>query len=280
MGYVLGLAPSGFAAGGDVPAQIESYAAKAESLGVDLLVFPENLMCPRDLTAEELRELAEALDGPFVHDVADSAHRHGLWIVGTMSEINPRGGLPYNTAFVINSAGEVCGSYGKSHLYDAHGVRESDRMSKGDALCEPVHTPFCTLGLGICYDLRFPEVSRALALVGCDLLLYPAAWHDGPHKLEHWQTLLRARAIENECFVAGVCHAGERYVRRSAIYDPLGCELAVGDGDGLVTATIDTDAVVTARDAMPVFRHRRPELYDALVAAWSDTERQQKSPWR
>lgn len=265
MEFVLGLAPSGFAAGGDVLAQVESYAAEAEHKGVSLLAFPENLMSPHDLSAEELREIAEPLDGAFMAGIATCARRHGLWMVGTMSETNPQGGLPYNTAFIMDSEGTVRGSYRKCHLYDAHGVRESDRMGSGNALSEPVQTPFCTLGVGICYDLRFPEVARAMALGGCELLLYPAAWHDGPCKRDHWQTLLRARAIENECFVAGICHAGERYVRRSVVYDSLGREIAVGDGDALVTATIDTSAVSAARDAMPVFDHRRPELYDALV---------------
>jgi predicted amidohydrolase len=118
--------------------------------------------------------------------------------------------------------------------------------------------------MGICYDLRFPEVARTLALAGSGLLLFPAAWHDGPNKPLHWKTLLRARAIENECFVAGICDAGTRYVGTSHVFDPLGNEL-VGGSDDLFTCDIDLDAVRSARYAMPVFSHRRPELYGSLT---------------
>lgn len=262
MGFVLGMAQTGYPADGDVLAQVERLASDAQKRGVELLVFPENLMCPRELTAEELRAAAESLTGPFVRGVGDVARSHGLWIVATMYE-RREGGPPYNVAVVVDDHGIVRGSYRKCHLYDAHGVYESHRMSAGDKLCPPVRTPFCTLGMGICYDLRFPEVARALAGEGCDVIVYPAAWHDGPQKLLHWRTLLRARAIENECFVAGICNAGPRNVGVSVAYDPLGNALAEGS-DELLCCEVDPLAVEAARDAMPVFAHRRPELYAGL----------------
>lgn len=263
MGFRIGLAQSGYPADGDVLAQVRSFATSAAEQGVDLLVFPECLMSPRELSAGELRELAEPLDGPFVQGVATAARDHGLWVAFTMSEACPEG-APYNAAVVVDDGGNLRGVYRKCHLYDAHGVRESDRMTAGAALAAPVKTPFCTLGLEICYDLRFPEGARAAALAGCDMLVYPSAWYDGPNKVSHWETLLRARAIENELFVAGVCHAGERYVGRSLVADPLGRVLAQGpDGseEALVVCDIDLSAVAAARDAMPVLDHRRPELY-------------------
>lgn len=268
MQFTLVLAQSGYPQDGDVLAQIEGFATKAEAAGAALLAFPEALMSPRELTASELHTLAETLDGPFMQEVGRIAARHRLWMVGTMSEVNPAGGPPLNTAFVVDDAGALRGSYQKCHLYDAHGVRESERMTAGSQLDVVVPTPFCTLGLAICYDLRFPEAARALALAGADLLLYPAAWYDGPHKLSHWETLLKARAIENELFVAGICHAGERFVGESLVYGPLGELVAQGPGtdapskgEGLVIARVNTSAVASARDAMPVFDHRRPELY-------------------
>jgi len=267
-GFLLALAQSGYPTDGDVLAQADSYARRASDAGARLLAFPENFMCPRPLDAQELRELSETADGPFVGGMGACARRHGLWLVFTMSETNPAGGPPFNTAVVIDDAGSVRGTYRKCHLYDAHAVRESDRMSAGTALCAPILTPFCTLGVGICYDLRFPELSRHLALAGCDLLLFPSAWHDGPHKARHWQTLLAARAIENECYVAGVCHADSRFVGRSLVADPLGTTVASGPAasdpqgpEALVLARIDTQAVRAAREAMPVLDHRRPELY-------------------
>ena len=264
MAFKIALAQCGYPADGGVLAQVELWTAAAAEQGVQLLVFPENLMCPRELSAEELRAVAESLDGPFVQGIAACAASHGLWIVFTMYERNPAGGQPFNIAVVVDDAGTLRGSYRKCHLYDAHGVHESDRMTAGDALGVTVQTPFCTLGLLICYDLRFPEAARAAALAGCDLLVYPAAWHDGFQKAEHWKTLLRARAIENEVFVAAPCHAGEKFTGESLVVDPLGQVLAKGPSgaeEALVVCEIDLDEVAAARDAMPVFEHRMPELY-------------------
>jgi predicted amidohydrolase len=261
MVFKLGLAQTGYPADGDVLAQIEAYAAKAASREVDLLAFPEALMCPRPLQAPELLELAEPLDGPFMQAVSNIATRHGIWIVGTMYETNPNG-APYNTAFVVGSTGTICGTYRKCHLYDAHGVFESHRTSAGNALMKPIRTPFGNLALGICYDLRFPELARQAALDGANLLLLPACWYDGPQKPEHWETLLKARAIENEMFVAGICHAGSKFVEHSLVADPLGHVITPhAQGETLVLAQIDTASVQDARTNMPVFEHRRPELY-------------------
>ncbi len=268
MQFTLALAQSGYPQDGDVLAQIEGFATRAEAAGAAMLCFPEALMSPHEPSAPELYALAETLDGPFMQGVGRIATRHHLWIVGTMSEVNPAGGPPFNTAFAVDDRGVLAGSYQKCHLYDAHGVRESERMSAGNELGTVVSTPFCTLGLAICYDLRFPESARAAALAGAELLLYPAAWYDGPHKLSHWKTLLKARAIENELFVAGICHAGDRFVGESLVYGPLGELVAQGPdpngptkGEGLVIARIDTSKISSARDAMPIFEHRRPELY-------------------
>ncbi len=261
MKLTLGLAQSGYPADGDVLAQVETYAAKAASNGADVLAFPEALMCPRPLRAPELLKLAEPLDGPFMQAVSNTAARHDLWIVGTMYEANPNG-APYNTAFVVDSTGALCGTYRKCHLYDAHGVFESRRTSAGSALMRPVCTPFGILALGICYDLRFPELARQAAIDGADLLLLPACWYDGPQKPEHWETLLRARAIENELFVAGVCHAGSKFVEHSLVADPLGRIVTPHvQGETLILAQIDMSTKRDARTNMPVFEHRRPELY-------------------
>lgn len=264
MPFKLALAQCGTPANDDVLAQVDAFAARAGASGARMLVFPETLMCPHRLAAEQLRDAAEPLDGPFARGVAACASRHDLWIVFTMYEADPEDGRPFNTAVVVDGTGIVRGTYRKCHLYDAHAERESDRMARGGSLCTPIVAPFCTLGLAICYDLRFPELTRAAALAGCDLVVFPAAWYDGPRKTEHWETLLRARAIENECYVAGACRAGSRFVGRSMVVGPLGEVLAKGPAgaeEALVMAEIELGRVGAARDAMPVFNHRRPELY-------------------
>lgn len=263
MSFRLALAQTGYPSDGDVIAQVETYAAQAASAGAALVAFPENLMHPHVLHGEELRRLAEPLDGPFMQAMGDIAARHGVWIVGTMNERTGEGN-PFNTAFVVDDAGALRDSYRKCHLYDAHTVRESDRLTAGNELFAPLQTPFCTLGLGICYDLRFPELARVAAAEGCNLLLYPAAWHDGPHKRDHWKTLLRARAIENELFVAGIGHAGGNFVGESLVADPLGTVVVQGpdaQAESLLVADIDLAAVAAARTSMPILSHRRPELY-------------------
>lgn len=269
MTCTLALAQSGYPSDQNVLAQVEAHAVAAAQTGAQLLAFPENLMSPRELSAPELRALAEPLDGPFVRGMAACARNAGLWMAFTMSEANPSGEAPYNTAVLMDEQGCVRAHYRKCHLYDAHAVRESDRMTAGDALCAPVRAPFATIGMGICYDLRFPELARAAAIAGCNLLLFPACWHDGPHKATHWETLLRARAIENECFVAGICHAGQRYVERSMVVGPLGEELPLQtielphSSDLLFVVRLDMMRVSAAREAMPILQHRRPELYPA-----------------
>ena len=173
---------------------------------------------------------------------------------------------PFNTAVVMDSDGHVQASYRKTHLYAAHGIDEHEKMSTGSALFTPLKTPFCTLGLGICYDLRFPEVARAAALAGCNVLLFPAAWVAGPSKVRHWETLLAARAIENELFVAGCCRPDRNCIGHSQVISPLGEVIAHAEEDEqLLVAEIDLDQVKSARANMPCFEHRRPELYLPLV---------------
>ncbi|MDO4796991.1 MAG: carbon-nitrogen hydrolase family protein [Coriobacteriales bacterium] len=272
MSYTIGLAQSTYPEDGDVVAQGRAFAARAVSEGCDLLVFPENFMWSRKLSCEDVARIAEPVDGPFVREMARLMREFGIWCVFTINERRPDGGLPYNTAVVVDDSGEVRGSYRKCHLYDALGVRESDRLSAGTQLAEPVHTPFCTLGLQVCYDLRFPEPARAAALAGCDLLVYPAAWHVGRCKPDQWETLLRARAVENELFVAGVCRSGVGFVGRSLVADSMGRVLAQGGqatkSDGLnqlVVCTIDSAVLQSTRRNMPILEHRRPELYGEVA---------------
>lgn len=261
MGFKLALAQCAYPSDGDVVAQVRDTAAAAARKGADMLVFPEFMMCPPKIHREELIERAQNTDGPFASSVCGIAAEFGLWIVFVMLETSGEGLPPYNTALVAGSDGKLHGSYRKCHLYDAHEIRESDRMSAGGELSRPIHAPFATFALSICYDLRFPEAVRGIARE-CDLLIYPAAWMAGPRKDEQWETLIRARAIENECFVAGACRAGEPYVERSMVADPLGTILAQAkEGEALLVVDIDPGEVASARDAMPVFDHLRKDLY-------------------
>lgn len=262
MQTVIGLAQTNHPADGDAIALVERFVAQAKDRGVALLVFPESLMSRYEKSIEAFCREAETPDGPFSRAIDAIAARFGLWIIYTMNELNPTGGKPFNTAVIVDDTGRKRGIYRKIHLFDTDFTHESDRMSAGDALFEPIETPFGKLGLGICYDLRFPELARAAALQGCDILVYPAAWVAGNTKAEQWRTLIAARAIENEMFVVGVSRADAGYIGQSAVADPRGILIAQGGVDEeLITCTIDVAARKEVYERMPVFAHRRTDVY-------------------
>ena len=233
--------------------------------GVDLLVFPESLMSRFDAELDAFLAESQPIGGAFTRAVDAIAAKQGLWVVYTMNELNG-GAKPFNTAIVTDPAGNRRGVYRKVHLFDSETTRESERMAASDALFDPVDTPFGMLGLAICYDLRFPEVARKAALAGCDIMLYPSAWVDGPGKARQWETLLAARAIENEMFVVGACRADEGYVGTSLVVGPDGAVLARGGAsEELLVATLDSETLVRMRSAIPVMWHRRPELYGSTL---------------
>ena len=249
-------------ADGDVVGMVEEYCRRAAGRGADLLVFPESLMTRYEAELGAFLAAAEPLGGAFSTAVDALSARYGLWMVYTMNELNPAGN-PFNTAVVVDGQGRKAGVYRKVHLFDTDFTRESDRMSAGDALFEPVDAPFGKLGLGICYDLRFPEVARFAALRGADIMVYPAAWVSGEGKARQWLTLLAARAIEGEMFVVGACRSDEGYGGCSCVVSPTGEVVAeAGPDEELLVAEIDMSDLGDVRRRMPVLQHRKAELYE------------------
>ena len=179
----------------DVNAErVRAALAQAADGGADLAVFPE---ATQIRFGSDLRAAAEPLDGPFCTGLAGAAKETGVALVAGVFEPAPDGRV-YNTAVAYDGAGELVASYRKLHLFDAFGQRESDLVAPGSA---PV---ICTLagmrtGLEICYDVRFGELSRALAAGGAALLVLPAAWAAGLFKEEHWVTLVRAGPSRTPC---------------------------------------------------------------------------------
>lgn len=262
MKVTIGLAQTCHPDDGDVVGLVERWAFNAKRRGVDLLVFPESLMTRYELALGQFEAEAQPLDGPFASAVNDIARRAGLWMVYTVNEKNPDSLKPFNTAVVVDDGGCVRGTYRKVHLFDAGPHRESGRMSAGDTIFRPIDTPFGKLGIAICYDLRFPELARRQAIEGAEILVYPAAWVDGAGKKRQWETLLAARAIENELFVVGVCRADDGYIGSSLVAAPDGSLLVEGSGDeGLYTCELDTESLEPLRENMPIFGHRRPDIY-------------------
>lgn len=261
MEFTIALAQLRRPADGDVVASVRQWAQRACDAHADLLVFPEALMTRYDGSLTRFIEQAQPLNGPFAQAIDGIAADAKMWIAYTLNEQND-GGLPYNTAVITDESGVQQACYRKVHLFDAQGERESKRMAPGNELMAPVHAPFAVLGLGICYDLRFPELARKAALAGAQLMLYPAAWLAGPGKIMQWKTLLAARAIENGMFVAGVGSVDARRAGHSCVFGPDGsCLVEGGDDEELVTCTIDLSEIARVRKATPSLEHLRPDCY-------------------
>jgi predicted amidohydrolase len=222
----------------------------------DLVVLPEATMHDFGATDHDLAAVAEPLDGPFVAMLGEQARRLDATVVAGMFERTE--GLPFNTLVVVAPDGSLAATYRKIHLYDSFGYRESDRLSAGDIEPVVVDVGGVPTGLMTCYDLRFPEMGRALVDAGAEVFVVPAAWVAGEHKLHHWRTLLTARAVEDTVAVVAAAQGGERYAGHSLVVDAWGSIVSeAGDGDDLVEADIDPADIAKARDVNPSLSNRR-----------------------
>ncbi|WP_106398487.1 carbon-nitrogen hydrolase family protein [Actinocorallia populi] len=249
---------------GDEPeanlAAVREALARAE--GADLAVFPEAVMVR---FGNDPREAAEPLDGPFVTALREAAREHGTALVAGVFETSPDG-RAFNTTVVVDSSGALAGSYRKIHLFDAFAFAESRTIAPGG---EPavVEVGGVRLGLITCYDVRFPELARALVDQGAHLLVVTAAWAQGVFKEEHWTTLVRARAIENTIWTAAVGKAPDRDdpprggrtgVGRSMLVDPMGAVTAdLGPFPAVRVLPVDLTLTGEVRRVLPSLEHRR-----------------------
>ncbi len=221
----------------------------------DLVVLPEAFARDFGEAGTDVGAFAESRDGPFASELARAAETQGTTAVAGMFETSADPRRPFNTLVV---RGTVAAAYRKIHLYDSFGYRESDALSAGDVAPVVVEVEGWRLGLMTCYDLRFPELARSLVDAGADVLVVPAAWVAGPRKVDHWRTLVRARAIENTVYVVAAGQPGPRYAGHSLVVDPLGDVLAeAGDGPALLRATLTRDGLEQARATNPSLANRR-----------------------
>ncbi len=223
--------------------------------GSDLVVFPEAFARDFGEPGADLSGAAEDIDGPFAGEVERVAKERGTTVLAGMFERGADPARPVNTLVL---RGEERAEYRKIHLYDSFGYRESDSVTAGPLTTTTVDLGGLRLGLMTCYDLRFPELARALVADGADVLVLPAAWVAGPRKVDHWTTLARARAIENTAYVVGVGQPGPRYTGHSIVVDPLGEVLAEAGVDAeTLTVDLDPDVVAEARRTNPSLANRR-----------------------
>ena len=225
--------------------------------GSDLVVFPEAFMRGFGESGADVAKFAEPLDGPFVTRLAELAQAHDVTLLAGMFETSDDPERPYNTLVLVDGDG-LRTSYRKIHLYDSFGYRESERLTAG--ALEPVVAEVggFKVGLMTCYDLRFPELARALVDQGAELLVVPSAWVAGPGKVHHWRTLVTARAIENTVYVAAAGQPGPRYTGHSMVVAPDGDVLVeAGEGACVVDARLERDVLDKTRATNPSLANRR-----------------------
>ncbi len=238
--------------------RVRQFAVEAARRGSDWLILPELWSTAYDLT--RAADHATSTNNGIFAEIATLAKQHNLHIVGSaLSILRPE---KYgNTLTWHQPDGEIAAIYSKLHLFRL--MDEHQFLTAGDAP-QLVETVWGKVGLGICYDLRFPELFRHYALAGATMMILPAEW---PHpRRMHWRTLLRARAIENQMFIIACNRVGEgggnQFFGHSAIIDPWG-EIIIegGEQEMLLTAEVDFGRLPNVRAKIPIFTDRRPDVY-------------------
>jgi nitrilase len=248
--------------------EVERLAEEAASAGAGLLVLPENFAF-MGLAERDILGIGEADGaGPLQEFLAQLARRLGVWLVGGTVPIRvPAVDKVRAACLVFDSQGRCVARYDKIHLFDVHLLetdehyRESETIEPGDRVCV-VDSPFGRLGLAVCYDLRFPELFRAMQDQGVELIALPAAFTALTGRA-HWATLVRARAVENLSYVVAAAQGGFHVSGRetyghSQVVDPWGNTLAqLPRGTGVVAAVLDPELQAATRRNFPCLEHRR-----------------------
>ena len=237
--------------------EVQELTAEARRRGSDMVLFPELWSTGYDL--ENAERYATGLDEGLFAELAALARGNAIHICGSLLSVQD--GRYHNTAPLFSPTGKRLGHYSKIHLFR---LMEEDRYLAAGQAAPVFDLPWGQSAIAICYDLRFPELFRRYALAGARIIFLPAEWPRP--RLEHWRTLLQARAIENQMFIAACNRVGEskgeRFFGHSAIYDPWGqVVVEAGDGEVLLTASVDMTLVEEMRQTIPIFADRRPELY-------------------
>lgn len=272
----------------DKRANIDKALSKLDELertsgdGFDLVCLPElfTLRALSEPSLEEFNDFVEPEGGSLQGELAKRAASLGAYVVAGSFLQRGNDGRVYNQSLVFDRSGRVIDRYRKTHLFDAPGHSESDRVAPGDGLLA-FETDFGIVGVVICYELRFPEVARTLALAGASILAVPNSWPvDGVNlAADQLRVLLRGTALQNLCYVVHANQygrvAGLDLCGRSCVIDPKGEIVAqASDMEQTITTRIDPSFVRTMRAVRTTFRHRRPELYreEAVTVARPGSE--------
>lgn len=244
---------------------------KAAGGGAAIVVLPEMFICP--YYNRKFNEYAERIDGsPTAKAISQKAAELGIYVVaGSIPERD--GDSLYNTCLVFDRQGTIIGRHRKMHLFDidiAGKIRflESEALSYGNNITI-VETEFCKIGIGICYDIRFPELSRLMALEGAEVIIFPGAFNmvTGP---AHWELLIRTRALDNQVYLAAASPARSLTASYTAygnsmVASPWGNVVQrASENEGIIFADIDHEEIDRIRKELPLLKHRRIDLYDIV----------------
>ena len=249
-----------FAPGEDKAANVDTMIGlltQAAERGAQLVVLPEFAVFTAPAMDDRFVDSAEPLDGPSVTRLARASAELGVSVVVGLNE--PAGDGRIHNTLVALQDGAIAAVYRKVHLYDAFGYKESDRVLAADPSSpELLELNGFRIGMQTCYDLRFPETTRWLVDAGADVIALPAEWVPGPLKEYHWNTLLRARAIENTVYVVAADQIAPGGSGNSAILDPMGIPLAaLGEAAGVGVAVLERDRLDSVRTINPALTLRR-----------------------
>jgi len=252
--------------------QAEKLIAEAVAQAAQLIVLPENFSFMGKSDHERLAVVEEDGDGMVQKFLSEQAKKHSIWLVGgTVPIKSNQADKLFSSCMLFNDQGERVARYDKIHLFDVHledadeSYTESESTIPGD---QPVvvDTPFGRLGLAICYDLRFPELFRTMVNMGMEVCAIPSSFTANTGKA-HWEVLVRARAIENLCYIIAAEQGGYHVSGRethgnSAVVNPWGQVLNyMGKGAGVVMAKIDLQSLNKTREHFPVLKHRRLDCH-------------------
>ncbi|KAJ0182944.1 hypothetical protein K1T71_000920 [Dendrolimus kikuchii] len=254
---------------------VSDLICDAAKENVEMIFFPEACDYICDNKKDIVAFSEPILGGQIVGKYRELAARHNVWLsMGGIHEKDDKNpSKMYNTHIIINNKGDIVQTYRKLHLFDVEipekrvRLKESDFSNPGDHIVTPVETPVGRVGLAICYDMRFPELSTALSILRAEILTFPSAFTQATGAA-HWHILLRSRAIENQCYVIAAAQTGEHNPRRKSyghalIVDPWGEVLADCGENGpcFKVAEICESKLADVRRNMPVFQHRRRDVY-------------------
>jgi nitrilase len=238
--------------------------AEAAATGAQLVTLPEYwpIMGMRD--TDKVAHAEQPGAGPIQEFMAESSRKHGVWLVGgTLPLVSAQAGKVLNTTLVYDPQGGLVSRYDKIHLFGftkgGEAYNESATIVPGEAVGS-FEAPFGRVGLSVCYDLRFPELYRAMG--ECALIVVPAAFTHTTG-MAHWEVLLRARAIENQCYVlasaqGGTHRNGRRTFGHSMLIDPWGeVKTVLREGEGVISGEIDPALLAGVRESLPALRHRK-----------------------